>query len=483
MNLSRYPEYKDSGALWLGSVPSHWCVLPNRAIFAEVKDRNHPDEEMLSVTITRGVIQQKAFLADSSKKDSSNLNKSAYKLVCQGDIAYNKMRAWQGAIGASNFRGIISPAYVVMRLRHDHNPSYFHELYRTPHFAKEAERWSYGITSDMWSLRPEHFKMIYSAIPPRDEQNAIVRFVDYASRRIERYIRAKKKLIALLNEQKQAIIHRAVTRGLDPNVRLTPSGVEWLGDLPDHWGAVPLKRLARRGPKMFTDGDWIETPFIRADGIRLVQTGNVGVGEYREKGFRYISEDTFRALRCTEIMPNDVLICRLDGPVGRACLVPQLPTKMITSVDNTILKLRDNTDPRFIVYFLSSPTWLEYIQSTCRAGGGFRYRISRSMLGEMNVPVPPMPEQAAIANFLDDATANVGAAIARAHRETILLREYRTRLITDVVTGKVDVRAAATKLPEEPEELEPLDDAEALVESEQVVNESDLEAETVGEHG
>ena len=166
-DLKPYAEYKESGLPWVGQVPGHWEVIPNRALFNEVKDRNHPDEEMLSVTITKGIVKQKALLEGSSKKDSSNLDRSAYKLVQPRDIAYNKMRAWQGAIGASALRGIISPAYVVMRLRSaDDVPSYFHHLYRTPQFAKEAERWSYGITSDMWSLRPEHFKMIYSPEPP-----------------------------------------------------------------------------------------------------------------------------------------------------------------------------------------------------------------------------------------------------------------------------------------------------------------------------
>jgi type I restriction enzyme S subunit len=153
--LRPYPEYKASSQAWLGEVPRHWLLLPNRALFAELKDRNHAEEEMLSVTITRGIVKQKTLLEGSSKKDSSNLDKSAYKLVQPRDIAYNKMRAWQGAIGASALRGIISPAYVVMRLRNaDDLPSYFHHLYRTPQFAKEAERWSYGITSDMWSLPP-----------------------------------------------------------------------------------------------------------------------------------------------------------------------------------------------------------------------------------------------------------------------------------------------------------------------------------------
>ncbi|MEO7724688.1 MAG: restriction endonuclease subunit S, partial [Chthoniobacterales bacterium] len=208
--LQPYAEYKESGQEWLGELPAHWSLLPNRALFEEVKDRNHANEEMLSVTVTRGIVRQRSLLSDTSKKDSSNINKSAYKLVQPGDIAYNKMRAWQGALGASSLRGIISPAYVVMRPRAQASSLFYHHLYRTPAFAKEAERWSYGITSDMWSLRPEHFKVIYSALPSPDEQAAIVRFLDHANRKIDGFIRAKRKLIALLGEQKQAIIHRAV---------------------------------------------------------------------------------------------------------------------------------------------------------------------------------------------------------------------------------------------------------------------------------
>ena len=162
VDLHPYPAYKDSGVPWLGKVPAHWSILPMRAIFAEVIERDHSDQQMLSVTITEGIIRQRALLADSPKKDSSNQDKDAYKLVRPGDIAYNKMRAWQGAIGVSVYQGIISPAYVVQRPRQGADARYLHYLLRTPSFAKEAERWSYGITSDMWSLRPEHFKMIYA---------------------------------------------------------------------------------------------------------------------------------------------------------------------------------------------------------------------------------------------------------------------------------------------------------------------------------
>ena len=231
--LKPYTACKPSGVSWLGNVPAHWDVLPNRAIFAEVAEQNCPGEQMLSVTITSGVIRQQELLEDTSKKDSSRLDRAAYQLVQSGDIAYNKMRAWQGAIGVSEYRGIVSPAYVVQRPLKGINSRYLHYLLRTPAFAKEAERWSYGITSDMWSLRPEHFKMIYACVPPLPEQTTIVRFLDHADRHIRRYIRAKQKLIALLEEQKQAIIHQAVTGQVDvrtgqPYSAYKPSGVEWL---------------------------------------------------------------------------------------------------------------------------------------------------------------------------------------------------------------------------------------------------------------
>jgi type I restriction enzyme S subunit len=448
-DLKPYPAYKESGLSWLGEVPRHWSVLPNRALFAEVKDRDHPDEEMLSVTITRGIVRQKALLAGGSKKDSSNLDKSAYKLVQPRDIAYNKMRAWQGAIGASNLRGIISPAYVVMRLRADENvPQYFHHLYRTPQFSKEAERWSYGITSDMWSLRPEHFKMIYAPEPPPAEQAAIVRFLNWTNGRLERTIRAKRQVIALLTEQKQAIIHRAVTRGLDPSVPLSPSGIPWLGEMPQHWVVSRVKSLARQGYKTFVDGDWIESPYIRSSGVRLIQTGNIGTGIFREKGFRYIDERTFEEFGCTEIDPNDVLICRLGDPVGRACLAPELGVRMITSVDVCILKTRAAVVPAFAVYLMSSAGYLKWVGSLVR--GSTRDRVSRSMLGGFTLPLPPIEEQKAIVHHLGVACGELNTVISRLEREIALLREYRTRLVADVVTGKLDVREAAAGLPDEP---------------------------------
>ena len=226
--LRPYPSYGRSRGDWVGSMPSHWEILPNRALYKEVKERDHPNEAMLSVTIRQGVIRQQTLLSDSSKKDSSNLDKSAYKFVRPGDIVYNKMRAWQGAVGVSDYRGIVSPAYVVQRPTSALVPRYVHYLLRTAAFAAEAQRWSYGITSDMWSLRPEHFKLIYGCKPSALEQTAIVRFLVHADRGIRRYIRAKERLIELLEEQKQAIIHQAVTGQIDVRTGRAVSGLQGL---------------------------------------------------------------------------------------------------------------------------------------------------------------------------------------------------------------------------------------------------------------
>lgn len=209
---------------------------------------------------------------------------------------------------------------------------------------------------------------------------------------------------------------------------------KWLGEIPEHWEVRAIKHLARPGRKTFVDGDWIEIPYITEEGVRLIQTGNVGIGEYREKGFKYVSEETFHSLKCTEVEPGNVLICRLDGPVGRACLAPDLGVRMITSVDNTILKPAPEHDPRFIVYFLSCKPYLEWTQVLCRVGGGHRWRISRSMLGDLRVPVPPPTEQRQIASFLDRKTAAIDTLISKKQRLIQLLEEKRTALINQAVT-------------------------------------------------
>ena len=218
-----------------------------------------------------------------------------------------------------------------------------------------------------------------------------------------------------------------------------PSGVDWLGKEPEHWGITRIKYVARRELKSFTDGDWIESPFITDSGIRLIQTGNVGIGVYKDQGFRYISEESFKSLGCTEIFPNDILICRLAAPVGRACFIPELGVRMITSVDNCILKPATDYDSRYLVYFFSTDLYLSYIETISR--GGTRDRISRSMLGDIHLFAPPLSEQRSIARFLDDKTAKIDKLIEKKRRLIELLKEERQAVINHAVTKGLNSNA------------------------------------------
>jgi type I restriction enzyme S subunit len=470
--LNRYPTMKDSGVPWLGAVPAHWDVLPNRALFSEVKARDNVDEQMLSVTIKRGVIAQCELLSDSSKKDSSRQDKSAYKLVCPGDVAYNKMRAWQGAVGVSELRGIVSPAYVIMRPLGEVVPRYFHFLLRTPAFAKEAERWSYGITSDMWSLRPEHFKLICSCVPPVDEQLAIVRFLDHADRRIRRAILAKQKLIKLLEEQKQAIIHRAVTRGHDPNVRLKPSGVEWLGDVPEHWDVLSLRRRWQ-----VTDCKHLTVPFVE-EGVPLASVREAQHFVLNLGSANRTTQEWYEKLIEGNRKPHigDLIYCRNVG-VGAAALVTH--DEPFAMGQDVCLIRSTNENQRWLNYFLKSKAMATQM-ALLLIGSTFN-RINVADIKALIVVVPPRKAQDQIAEFLDGELKETAAAIDLCHREQDLLREYRTRLIADVVNGKLDVREAAAKLPDE---IEPIyvaldDDLNAEGDEDAMEAAADTDAEDV----
>jgi type I restriction enzyme S subunit len=465
-DLKPYPTYKDSGVPWLGDLPEHWSVLPNRSLFAEVRERNHPNEEMLSVTITEGIIRQRILLADSSKTDSSNEDKTSYKLVLPGEIAYNKMRLWQGAVGVSLYRGIVSPAYVVVRLRKSHDPRYFHYLLRTPPFAKEAERWSYGITSDQWSLRPEHFKMIYCSLPPLSEQATIVRFLDYMDHRIRRYIRSKLKLITLLNEQKRAIIHQAVTRGLDPNVRLKPSGIEWLGDVPMLWNEALLGRCLQRIDQGWSpvaaEGD------ILKDQWAVLTLSSVKQGLFNATAIKPIPISA-KIPDDIEIKDRDLLLTRSNTRelVGDACIVQSVrPRTIICDLIYRLIPEPTIFEPSFLMFQLLSPLIRGQIERDARGSSGTMPKISQRHIRTWRVLVPPLEEQRSIVETIENSTKNINDAMIRTKTEISLLREYHVRMITDVVTGKIDVREAAARLPAETEDQEPLDETESINDAE-----------------
>ncbi len=437
-NLKPYPEYKDSGVPWIGKVPKHWQVLPHRAIFEEVKERNHPDEEMLSVTINNGVIKQQKLLDATSKKDNSNLDKSKYNLVCPNDIAYNKMRAWQGAIGVSEHRGIISPAYIVMRLRDKKClPKYYHYLLRTPAFAKEAERWSYGITSDMWSLRPEHFKLIYSIIPPYDEQEKIVKYLDYATAKIDQTIAAKKKLIDLLNEQKQAIIHRAVTRGLDPNVKLKDSGIPWIGKVPEHWEKVRIKNIVkiygRIGFRGYKQSDLVGENM----GAISLSPSNIKMGELNATKLTYISWEKYHESPEIQVEKDDIVLVKTGSSFGKSAVVKSISHPMTINPQLVLLK-KCIANNLYLQYLLETPVFKEQISR--KIIGGATPTIGQLELGDICFYIPKVKEQEKVVLYINKSIDGILNEIKTTEKETMYLNELKIKIISDAVTGKIDTR-------------------------------------------
>ena len=248
--LKPYPAMKKSGVPWLGDVPEHWEVPRLGAVLRERGETNKAGDvtDVLSVTRDRGVIPY-AEKGNIGNKKSDDVTR--YKIVRPDDIVVNCMNVIIGSVGLSRYTGCLSPVYYVLTRRAENDdPRYLNAYFQTRPFQESLVRIGNGILAHRMRIPMELLKSELFPRPPAAEQAAIVRFLDHADRRIRRYIRAKQKLIKLLEEQKQAIIHRAVTRGLDPNVRLKPSGVEWLGEVPEHWEVRQLRRLARRGRRI-----------------------------------------------------------------------------------------------------------------------------------------------------------------------------------------------------------------------------------------
>lgn len=460
-NLTPYPSYKETSIPWLGKVPEHWEVLPGRSVFREINVRGYPNEQMLSVAIKSGVLRQVELLEDSSKKDSSNDDKSKYKLVQPGDLVYNKMRAWQGAMGVSAYRGIVSPAYIVQRLRNAENlPRYIHFLLRTPLFASEAERWSYGITSDQWSLRAEEFKCIYFPLPPLPEQNAIVRFLDYMDRRIRRAIRAKHKRIKLLEEYKQSLISEVVTGKRDvrrtnnpkkpyelhtrPPEKMKDSRVEWLGKVPEHWDVRRLKRIARLNPsKSEVPLTMRNAPAVFLPMERVGADGRFDAWETKPisslwNGFTYFRRGDIIVAKITPCFEN-----------GKGACLQNLPTIVgFGSTEFHVLRPSAKVNA-FFLYRITTLNEFRQLGADEMTGAAGQQRVPAEFIANFLIPLPPLSEQTAIADYLDYQISIIDSSIASDKRIMELLEEYRSRLIADVVTGKVDVRQIAEQLPEE----------------------------------
>jgi type I restriction enzyme S subunit len=456
-----YPSYKDSGVPWLGEIPAHWEVRRNGRLFVQRNETGFPDLPILEVSLKTGV-RVRSF-DDSSRKQQMS-DREQYKRACRGDIAYNMMRMWQGAVGVAAVDGLVSPAYVVARTLPGTEPRYFELLFRTDAYMGEVTTYSRGIVSDRNRLYWDDFKQIASPFPPPAEQAAIIRFLDHTNRRIQRYIRAKKKLIALLNEQKQAIIHRAVTRGLDPGVRLKPSGVEWLGEVPEHWTVVRLGRLI----ELTTGFPFKSENFSDNEvDIRLLRGINIAPGMIRWNFVVRWPLDLSADLERYSLRAGD-LVLGMDRPIinGGVRVAKVCEADAPSLLLQRVARIRPHLalDADFLLHILGGRSFADYLAPIFT--GISVPHISPEQVGSFHMAVPSLTEQTEIVKALRASAQSLDLAMRTAKRELDLLLEYRTRLIANVVTGELDVREAAARLPEEIENIEPLDEDEVLAEEE-----------------
>ncbi len=433
-----YPAYRDSGVPWLGEVPEHWKVLPGRACYYEKKEPNTGLKEKTVLSLSYGQIVIKP---EEKLHGLVPASFETYQIVDPGDIIIRPtdlQNDWNSLrFGLSHHRGIITSAYMCFHTKGVLDRSYGHLLLH----AYDLRKVFYGLGSGLrQNLDWRDFKYLPCCAPPISEQVAIVRFLNYIDQRIRRSIHAKRKLIELLNEQKQAIIHQAVTRGLDPNVPMKDSGVEWLGEVPEHWEVSRVKN----------EFDCLNSRRVPLSGI---ERGAMTLRRYDYYGASGVIDKVDGYL-----FDDELLLIAEDGA---NLVLRNLPLAIIARGKFWVNNHAHILKPKFgnLEYLAAVMEWLNYMPWI---SGAAQPKLTQDRLMNIAIAVPPREEQDRIVGITAKKTSSLSATINHSKREISLLREYRTHLIADVVTGKVDVRDIS--LPDESnietifgEDVEPLD--------------------------
>lgn len=434
--LGPYLAYKESGLPWAPQLPDHWKLVPNRALLKKRKvlvGKDHVKFRLLSLTKAGVVIRD---VSSGKGKFSSDMGTS--QEVRPGDFVFCLFDVPETprTVGLSNHHGMITSAYTVLEPRCQplQGARYLERFYLAMDDRKLLSPLYSGLRH---TIPPSRFLGIKTPQPPPDEQEAIVRFLDHTNRKIDGFIRAKRKLIALLGEQKQAIIHRAVTRGLNPDAPLKPSGIPWLGDIPSHWDIMPLKRTLSR-----MDYGTSETA-TEVGRFRVLTMSHIQDG-------RIILPDRCAIHRIPTglaLEKNDLLFNRTNSPelVGKVGIYDGHHEPVTFASYLIRLRVRTNHSPRWLNYLLNSTRFWAFARSQALVSL-HQANLNLSRYGRINIPVPPRKDQDWLVEHIDDQTASINQAIARIEREIELMQEFKTRLTADTVTGKLDVRGAAAYL-------------------------------------
>lgn len=425
--MERYSEYKDSGVKWLGEIPRHWEVRKAKYLWREsFATSENGSEELLSVSQYEGVTP--------SKGESRSESLKGYKIVCENDLVINIMLAWLGGLGVSKCNGIVSPAYCIYKMLGDICPRYLHYLYKTPLYLAEFARHSTGVVPSRWRMYTDDFGQVLTLLPPIKEQETIANYLDSATSKIDEAIAQQQKMIDLLNERKQIIINNAVTKGLDPNVPMKDSGVEWIGEIPKHWEIRKLKSFVskvgsgvtpRGGGSVYVD-----------EGIMLLRSQNVYFEGFKLNDVAYITEVMDKEMGNTRVLEGDVLINITGGSIGRCCYVPkQFPR---ANVNQHVCIVRPhNFSTKYLYYLLRSNC--SQLQVDLQQTGGNREGLTSAALKNFILPIPSEKEHESIIEYLDNKVQKLQSLIDICSKQISLLQERKQIIINDVVTGKVKV--------------------------------------------
>lgn len=425
--MERYSSYKDSGVKWLGEIPGHWEVRRLGGFFSERRTKvSDTDFAALSVT-KNGIFPQLENVAKTQDGDNR-------KLVRAGDFVINSRSDRKGSSGVSPLDGSVSLINIVLVPREGVEPSFCNYLLKTNDFIEEFYRNGRGIVADLWTTHYDEMKLIKVAFPPLSEQRAMSAYLDRATAQLDAAIAREQQMIDLLNERKRIIIQQAVTKGLDPNAKLKPSGVEWIGEVPEGWEVKRLKAASLS----LTKGNGITKDEVFIDGdIPCVRYGEI-YSKYNNSFVECLSKTKEGQIKSPRYFEHgDILFAgtgELVAEIGKS-IVYMGHEKCMAGGDIIVMKHANN--PVFMNYALNAQ-YAQDQKSYSKAKLKVVH-ISASEIGNVMLAIPPYGEQQAIATFLDEISEKINKAIKRSNALISLIQERKQILISEVVTGKIKV--------------------------------------------
>ena len=431
-NPLKYSLYKDSEVEWLHEIPSHWNIVKAKRIFHETSIKNHPDEPLLAATQTKGVIPKSLY---ENTTVTATKNFETLKFVKRGDFVIS-LRSFQGGIEYAHYQGIISPAYTILEPQEEVVHKYYRYLLKSKHYISGLTLLVTGIREGQ-NIDTGKFKDSFLPLPPHEDQAKIATFLDYKLANIDRFIAKKKQLIKLLNEQKAGIINHAVTKGLDPNATMKPSAIEWLGEIPEHWEVKKLKYSVRINQHIAFDKQESQHTKIALENIE----GKTGrILELNKNSFEGIG---------TIFKKGDILFGKL-----RPYLAKVVAPNFEGSCVNELLVLTPNTkiwNSEFLKFRMLSSGFIKMVDNS--TFGAKMPRASWDFIGGLKISCPPLDVQKEIVLSIEEETLQLNQLIQTIEKEIVLTQEYRTALIAEAVTGKIDVRAFVIPIVSTQEEL------------------------------